>query len=62
MKKKFYGSIFAMIIILTTLVGCGTTDRNDSIDDSWATDTWEETILFEDIIVEDIIVEDIVIK
>ena len=62
MKKRFFGLIFVLIVVVMMFTGCESNDRKETVDDSWATSTWEETILFEDILVEEIIVEDIIFE
>lgn len=60
MKKRFFGLIFVLIVVVMMFTGCESNDRKETVDDSWATNTWEETILYEDVIVETVIVEDII--
>ena len=60
MNKRFFGLIFALIVVGMMSVGCESIDRKEAVDDSRATSILEETILWEDIIVEEIIGEEII--
>ena len=55
MNKRFFGLIFALIVVGMLSVGCESIDRKEAVDDSRATSILEETILWEKVIEEEII-------